>query len=367
MSGQVLWGEKSREGPLRLLAVGDPFVPEDIFREALAELEGVEVQTAQVDAYLPEPGADGAPVSEYVGSPEAVRALMQDLDVLLVHVAPVTAAVLDSAPSLRAVGCARGGPLNVDVEAATERGIAVLRAPGRNAEAVAELTIWLMLSLARNTGAALSAAAGAGLGASVIEGAPFLGRELAGRTLGIVGYGRVGCRVAELARAFGMTVVVYDPYVPAAEIEAAGSVPLELERLLARADVVSLHLRAAPETEDMFGSPQFAAMRPDSLFINAARETLVDEAALLDALESGQIAGAGLDVIRARADGSRSPLLGRPDVVILPHVGGATREAGLNGVRILVDAVRRLLAGEDAGELTVNSSVLSRRASDAAQ
>ena len=330
----------------RVLAIGDAFVPADVFREALQGLERADVRVTQIDDLFPVPLDEPTRISEYVGSPADVASVLGDAELLLVHAAPVTAAVLDAGPSLRVVGCARGGPVNVDVDAATERGLTVVRAPGRNVEAVAELTLLLMIALARKVRAAMDSVQESQLGASVIEGAPYLGRELGGRTLGVVGCGRVGTRVIEFARALGMTIVAYDPHVPDETIRAAGASPVPFDELLGRADVVSLHARATPDTENMFGAEQFASMREDALFVNAARETLVDEAALLGTLEAGRLGGAALDVMRPRSGGSRSPLLERPDTIVLPHIGGATREAGLNGVRILVDAVIQLRQGK---------------------
>ncbi len=343
---------------MRILAIGDDFVDEQVFAEGLSDLSNVAVRTARIHNRQPGSAGNAANVREYVGRPADVAAMIGDAEVLLVHAAPVTADVLDAAPNLRVVGVARGGPVNVDVDAASARGIPVLNAPGRNAEAVAELTLWLMIGVARRVKVALAATRpGSPVGESVIEGARFLGQELAGRTLGLVGFGRVGTRVAQLAAAVGMAVLAYDPYVPRARIEAYGASPRELTALLGASDFVSLHARATRDGSPLLGASEFSTMRRGSFLINAARESLIDEAALLEALASGHLAGAALDVIEPHPEGG-NPLLDREDVIVLPHIGGATREASLNGVMILADGLARFRGGESV-ESVVNPEVLA--------
>ena len=229
-----------------------------------------------------------------MGDPAVLAAAVPGHQVLLVHGAPVSAEVLDAAP-LRLVCCARGGPVNVDVAAASARGIPVTSAPGRNAEAVAELTIAFALMLIR--GVPVSArylTDGGPLGGSTYEGSQFIGREAASMTLGLVGMGHVGREVAARARALGFTVLGYDPAPP-------GSVPpgvtmVALDDVLSRSDLVSVHARATDGNRHMFGAAAFARMPRGALFINTARESLVDEDALAGALASGTLAGAALDV-----------------------------------------------------------------------
>jgi D-3-phosphoglycerate dehydrogenase / 2-oxoglutarate reductase len=342
---------------MKILAVGDTFVPAHVFEAGLAGLTGsnqIRYMELDMDApFEPVTSSDRA-IREYAGNPRQLADALDAEEVLLVHGAPVTDVVLDASPNLRMVGVARGGPVNVDIAAATDRGIAVLTAPGRNADAVADLTLAFMIMLARGImSSAAFVANGGRLGESTFEGAQFFGHELGGHTLGLVGYGNVGARVAQRALPFGMSIVVFDPYVEPSDAEAQGIEMVGLDELLARSDFVSLHARATPETVDFFNANRFGAMKPGSFFINSARETLVDEQALYDALVSEKIAGAALDVIRPRPDGSASPLVGLPNVVVTPHIGGATHEAALRGVQILADQIEQYAAGKPM-EFVVN-------------
>jgi D-3-phosphoglycerate dehydrogenase / 2-oxoglutarate reductase len=272
-----------------------------------------------------------------------------------VHGAPVSSEVLDAGP-LRLVCCARGGPVNVDVAAATDRGIPVVNTPGKNAEAVAELTIAFALLLVRAVPRASRYLLDRGsLAESVFEGSEFFGREAASLTLGLVGLGRVGHAVATRARALGFTLLGYDPLLPGPA--ADGVEMVTLDALLERSDIVSLHARATPGNRHMFASAQFARMRPGAYFINTARESLVDEAALRAALEQGRLGGAALDVLERPPAGTRHPLLTAPNVFATPHIGGATAETLARGAQRAVAAVASLLAGQ-VPEHVVNPQVL---------
>jgi len=184
------------------------------------------------------------------------------------------------------------------------------------------------------------------MGDSAFEGAQFFGHELGGHVLGLVGYGNVGSRVARRALAFGMPVVVYDPYVAADQVESPGIEMADLDELLARSDFVSLHARVTPETVDFFDAKKFGKMKRGAFFINSAREALVDEQALYEALVSKHLAGAALDVLKPWPEDTPSPLVSLPNVIITPHIGGATHEAALRGVQILAAQIDRYLAGQ---------------------
>jgi len=263
-----------------------------------------------------------------------------------VHGAPVTGGVLDAGRKLKLVCCARGGPVNVDIEAASARGIPVVNTPGKNADAVADQTLAFMIMLARGFPRAQRFLLDGGrLGESAYEGAQFLGHELGGHRLGLVGYGNVGRRVATRAVAFGVDVVVFDPYVHVKDGPGVRQVD-SLHELLAVADFVSIHVRASAATENLMGPEQFGAMKSGSYFVNTARETLVDEEALFGALRSGHLAGAALDVVGSRPNHGRHPLLGLDNVVITPHIGGATHETLLRGVTMVAAEIERFVKGE---------------------
>ena len=337
--------------PVGVLAVGDAFMPAGLFTAALASLGDAvavtELQIVGTDAAPPRTESEKV-LREYMGDPADLAAALHGHEVLLVHGAPVSAEVLDAAP-LRLVCCARGGPVNVDVAAASARGIPVTNAPGRNARAVAELTIAFALMLIRGVpGSARYLIDGGRHGGSNYEGSQFIGGEAASMTLGLVGLGNVGKEVAARGHGLGFTMLGYDPAPP-------GAIPPEvtmvaLDDLLGRSDLVSVHARATVGNRHMFGAAAFGRMPRGSFFINTARESLVDEGALDEALASGHVAGAALDVVRPRSDGGPHPLLRHPNVVITPHIGGATHETLLRGVTMVAAEVERF----DQGKPLVN-------------
>ena len=334
---------------MRILAVGDSFVPVPVFQRGLARLQDEHrIEYLQLDESreLVATTASEKTIREYLGTPEQIAARVGNAEILIVHGAPVTDEVLAAGPNLRLVCCARGGPVNVDVAALTARHIPLVNTPGKNAESVADQAIAFMIMLARGFPTAQRfLIEGGTLGESAFEGARFLGHDLGGHVLGLVGFGNVGSRVQRRAAAFGMRTVVYDPYVRIGELPATEQVST-LEALLSKSDFVSLHVRATAETRNFFGAGQFNAMKPGSYFLNTARESLVDEEALDAALASGHLVGAALDVVKPRSQGGPHPLLRHANVVITPHIGGATHETLLRGVTMVADEIRRFTTGE---------------------
>lgn len=247
---------------------------------------------------------------------------LSDADALLVRSATkVTAALLASAPRLRVVGRAGTGVDNIDMTAASGRGILVVNAPGANSISVAEHACALMLSLARSVPAADRA-----MKDGKWEKKRFLGTELRGKTLGIAGLGRIGQEVASRARSFGMSVVAHDPFI-AKDIAAAMGVDLlSLDDLFATSDFVSLHLPATPETRHLLNDARFSRMKRGIRIINTARGELIDETALRRAIEAGIVAGAGLDVFEKEPPTDWA-LAGLPQVVATPHIAASTEEA----------------------------------------
>ena len=332
--------------PVRVLAVGDPYMPAASFAAALGRLgDAVTITELQITRTDAEPArtASERRLREYAGDPAQVARAAAGHEVLVCHGAPVSAEVLD-APGLRLVCCARGGPVNVDVDAASERGIPVVSTPGKNAEAVAELTIAFALMLIRGLPRASRFIADGGrLAESTFEGGEFFGTEAPGTVLGLVGLGHVGRQAAIRAAALGFTVLAHDPLPPAVRPDAVTLVGFE--ELLAESDIVSVHARATAANRHLFGAKAFALMKPGASFINTARESLVDEGELADALRRGQLAGAALDVVEPPAAGARHPLLDLPQVFMTPHLGGATSETLARGARQAAAAVADLIAG----------------------
>lgn len=334
---------------MKILVVGDSFVPVPVFELGLAALQGAhQLEYLQLDEsqeLMPISASEGS-IREYLGTPAQIAARVRGAEILIVHGAPVTDEVLAAAPNLRLICCARGGPVNVDVAAVSARQIPLVNTPGKNAESVADQALAFMIMLARGFPKAQRfLIEGGTLGESAFEGARFLGHDLGGHVLGLVGFGNVGSRVHRRALAFGMRLVVYDPYVRVDELSSTEQVST-LAELLAKSDFVSLHVRATAETQNFFGASQFNAMKPASYFLNTARESLIDEEALDAALASGHLAGAALDVVRPRSQDGPHPLLRHENVVITPHIGGATHETLLRGVTMVADEIQRFAAGE---------------------
>jgi D-3-phosphoglycerate dehydrogenase len=334
---------------MKILVVGDSYMPTSVFSAALDRLGArYEVTYLQVDEtrrFVPETDSERA-IDEFIGTPDQVIEALDEADVLVVHGAPVTDEVLAAAPRLRLVCCARGGPVNVDVAAASRRRLPVVTTPGKNAEAVAELTLAFIVMLARGISRAQTFLQAGGTLKSTFDGKEFFGSNVSEKALGLVGFGRVGREVAVRARALRMRAIAFDPNVDDAAIVREKVEPVDLIELLEQSDFVSLHARATPDNENLFGPAEFAAMKPGSFFVNTARETLVDESALAEALSSGWLKGAALDVVRPYPQGTRHPLLAFENVVITPHIGGATGETLALGARMLADEIRRFAANE---------------------
>src|SRR3984893_18477152 len=241
---------------MKILVVGDSFVPVPVFQRGLAALQGKhDIEYLQLDESheLVPATASELSIREYLGTPAQIASRVQDAEILVVHGAPTTDEVLAAASRLKLICCARGGPVNVDVAAASARQIPLVITPGKNAESVADQALAFMIMLARGFPSAQRFLLEGGvLGESTFEGARFLGHDLGGHVLGLVGFGNVGSRVHRRALAFGMRVAVYDPYVQLGELVSTEQVAT-LEELLARSDFVSLHLRATAETENFFG------------------------------------------------------------------------------------------------------------------
>jgi D-3-phosphoglycerate dehydrogenase len=269
----------------------------------------------------------GIDVVSVVGQPAgALNTALADADGLIVRSeTKVDRALLAFGPKLSVVARAGVGVDAIDVAAATAAGIVVLNTPGANTLAATEQTFALMLSLARHTPDAV-----ASIRAGRWERKPFIGTELFGKTLGIVGLGRIGGAVALRAAAFGMKLVVSDPFISYARAEAFGAELLPLDEVLARADFVTLHVPLAPGTVGLIDAARLAQMQPHAKLINCARGGVIDEAALLEALDAGRIAGAAIDVVAEEPpppDGTGARLHRHPKVIATPHLGGSTAEA----------------------------------------
>lgn len=333
--------------PLRVLCAGDLFITAAAFAAAATAAFGGDTAVTLHQTRWPDEPFGAVPgVREAAGDPGEIAAAAADVSVLLTHLAPVTRAVFESAPGLRVVGSVRGGPVNIDLAAATDHGVPVVFLPGRNLGAVAEFTVGVMVALTRNIGAASRDLAAGRWDARWFRN-ELTGPELRVATVGLVGLGAVGLRVAELLRAFGSTVLAYDPFADPAAARQRGVRLVGLGELLATSDVVSVHARVTDQTRGMFDAATFGQMKPGASFVNTARGELVQRAALLAALESGHLRGAALDVFDPEPPSPDDPLLARPDVIATPHLAGASQQVAAESVtRVAAEVGRFLATGE---------------------
>ena len=332
-----------------VLVIGDRFIPAssyvDAFAERLSDIEGdVDVRTVDWQAEKAEQhtlqqlmeveGANAVP------PPPEVLAAIQDADVVCMHFAPIGRAMLEAAPALRLVAVARAGLENVDVPTATGRGVGVVPVQGRNAGAVAELAIGLMLAEARNIARA---------DASVKSGGwrkdfPGSRVEIAGRTIGMIGFGHVGRTLVRRLRGFECRPLVFDPYADAEDLARHGVRRADtLDEVFAEGDFIVVQARHTPETDRFITAKHFALMKPSAYFINVARSRLVDYNALYAALAAERIAGAGLDVFDEEPLTEDSPWRRLDNVTITTHFGGDTEDTNSTSAGLVADAVAGFL------------------------
>jgi D-3-phosphoglycerate dehydrogenase / 2-oxoglutarate reductase len=266
----------------------------------------------------------GYEVVETVGKgPEALEAALGEAVALVVRSeTKVTAAMMAKAPKLAIIARAGMGTDTIDVEEASRRKIPVLTAPGANSNSVAEYTFALLLALCRRI-----APAAASLAAGKWDRKAFEGSELRGKTLGLIGVGRIGSRVASIAKGFGMTVVGYDPGISAENAEHLGLDLIPLDALIQRADVLSLHAKLGPSTRHLIDDRRLNLVKKGVLILNTARGALIDDAALAKALADGRVGGAALDVYDPEPLPADSVLRTAPNVLLTPHLAASTVEA----------------------------------------
>ncbi|MDS0295555.1 NAD(P)-dependent oxidoreductase [Halogeometricum luteum] len=307
------------------------------------------------------------------------RALVEDAELLVVGYEGVSAEVIEAASDLRLVACARGGPdANVDIEAATEREIPVLYAPGRNAVSVADFTWGEILSAMRNiahahhllrtgtyTGEPQEDAASGGEREDVTWGmgreSPYVqlkGPELAGKTVGVVGMGAVGREVAKRAAGFEVDLLGFDPYIDADAMAEYDTEKAELDELLERSDVVTVHVPVTDSTRGLIGAEEFETMKESAYFVNNARGAIIDQEALLEQLQTDGLRGAALDVYDMEPIPEDHPLLELDNVVTTPHLAGAAEEVIDRHSEMLVDDIEAYLDGRDP-EYVANEETLA--------
>lgn len=370
-------------GQHRALVVGDRFIPASVYVQILAEAASdAQLDLAIESLQLGYPAVDSVPlpdicdqtplrpywedpvvargrarhdrdgddvIREYTGPVELLVPRMGDIDLLLVHLAPVSRPAIAAAPHLMAVGVARGGPTNVNRGDLDARAIPVFTCPARNAQAVAEFVLGAVLALIRGIAA----------GNQSIQASRWrydlytfdrVGFELHGKPLGLVGFGAVGRALAPIVRGFGMNLLVHDPYVDPGQLQAHGVESVTLDSLLRDAAIVVMAARLTNESRGLIGERELRLLRKDAILVNTARAELIDGVALRRALAERWFGGAVLDVYSPEPLLADDALLGMDHVLLTPHIAGASREAAVRGAEVVCRDLAAWLASE--GETT---------------
>ncbi len=342
---------------MKLLAISDTYIPYAYMVEGFASLKplgvDVEVRRWEHDRLMDlqeanleiEQGGPGA-----VALPGEVVEDLRAVDIVCVQFAPLSRQFIDAAANLKVIGVLRGGVENVDVKYATRRGISVLNTPGRNARAVAECAMGMILAEVRNIGRA-HARLMAGQWTRDYPNRNDI-PELNGKTVGLVGYGAVGQLVAGYLQAFGSRIIACDPFF---QSDPAPAELVDLPTLLSQADVVSIHARLTEETHHLIAERELHAMKPTAVLVNTARSGLVDEAALVRALKERRIMGAAIDVFDVEPLPDNHPLLKLDNVTLTPHIAGSTADAFRNSPKRMAEHLTQMLRGE--GPLPVVNAV----------
>ena len=346
---------------MKILCIGDTMIPGAWFEKACGEfsLESLTVSSTDWETnwdnlqnrrlVIEKQGPDAEPVL-----PEILNA-DKATEMLLVLFAPVPVGAIDALPDLRLIGAARAGLENLDVQAATERGILVHHLMGRNAHAVSDFAIGLMFAEARNIARAHMAIT-QGTWRKNFVNSDFI-PEVTGKTLGLVGFGHIGRLVAQKLAGFHMNVLVYDPFVSEEVLKTYNAKSVSKEELFAQADFISVHARLTDDTKGMIGKVEFDLMKPTAIFINTARAGLIDEDALYNALKAQKFAGAALDVFPTEPLPPQSRWLELDNVTLTTHIAGTTADALNNSPYLLVRDINTLLTGGTPNFL-VNPDVL---------
>ncbi len=334
---------------MNILCIGDVMIPGADFAKACGELHLANKSISSDDWEKNWDNLQNRRLVVEKKGPEAEPVLPQILDaeksteMLMVLFAPVSAAAMDAMPSLHLIGAARAGQENIDVPAATRRGILVHNIMGRNAHAVSDFAIGLLLSEARNIARAHHAIK-QGVWQKTFANSDFI-PEITGKTLGLVGFGYIGRLVAQKLAGFNLDVLVYDPFVPEEAIAEFKARKVSREELFSRADFISVHARLTESTKGMIGRDVLKLMKPTAILINTARAGLIDEDSLYEALREHRIGGAALDVHAFEPLGKESRWLELDNVTLTPHIAGTTVDALRNSPYILVRDINKLLDG----------------------
>lgn len=335
--------------------IGDHFMLPEVFAQKLTEACGAALSIrTRKENWPDEPMEHGyasagmAGLKEYFGTADGVVDFIADAEILVTQLAPMSRGMLERLPNLKLIAVSRGGPVNIDMQAARDHGVLVVNTPGRNSSAVAEFTLGAILTETRKIRVGHEALR-KGDWRGELYRADVTGRELCEMTVGVIGYGNIGTKVVRLLRAFGAQVLVHDPYIQLAPEDAAAGVELvSFDRLLAESDVVTMHARVTEETTQMMNATAFAAMKPGALFVNTARGPLCDYDALYTALTDGTLGSAMMETFAVEPVPADWPLLQLPNITLTPHIAGASVRTVTFAAEQAAEEVRRYIAGEPA-------------------
>ena len=343
---------------MRVAVLNDLFITRDVLQNAFEKAfvgSGIAFEyTYLEDTWPVTPVMKTDEVSEFVGDEDLTAKAMVDSEIVLTHTAPITARVLATAPQLKVVGAARGGPVNINWKACTERGIPVLYAPGRNSGAVAEFTVGMMLAASRNIVRSHMSLMVDKKWRGDLYVNDAVGTELGSATVGLVGLGAIGSKVARLVMAFGAKVLVYDPFVNPDEMQKMGCISATLDEVLSLSDFISLHARYTKDTKGMIGEREVGLMKKTAYLVNTARGELIQHEALYHALKEKKIAGAALDIFEAEPPAADSPLYKLENVVATSHLAGASIQAAEIGARVLCEGIFDFLVKKNVPKYCVN-------------
>lgn len=334
---------------MKLVGIGDLLIPSEYIKRGFAGFrdKGISVETVtwelkdyeelqHINLLVEQSGAEVYQVPDYI-----LKAT-EDADFIITQFCTITKALMDHCKHLKAIGVLRAGIENVNLEYANEKGIMVFHTPGRNATAVADFTVGMLLAECRNI-AKSHEELKKGNWVRDYANAEYV-PDLEGKTAGIIGYGNIGRRVAERLRAFGMKILAYDPYYKGNEVSLA-----TLEELMKESDFVLVHYRLTPETKHMINKEMLNLMKPTAYLINTARSGLVDEEALVEVLREKKIFGAAVDVFENEPPEKDDPLVNCSNVTVTPHIAGGTKDAFLNSPVLLAKEMAKILEGKTSG------------------
>ena len=340
---------------MKISIYGDRFMKSDIFDEVISKkLNGYDLQFIKKDIEWPDGPfhndygtEEFSKIKEYFGSEEDVINTVQNNEILITDLAPITESILSKIPNLKFIGVSRGGPVNIDIEACKKNNITVVNAPGRNASAVAEFTIASILSETRLVTKGHQ---------SMVNGEwrgdlyrfDITGKELSELTIGLVGYSHIGKKVRDLLIPFGCKIIFSDPYVEEDEIDKKNDInKVSKDELISNSDVISIHARVTKETEKFFADLEFKNMKKGSYFINTARGPLVDYDALLKHLKSGHLGGAALDTFEIEPLPKNHALRLQDNVTLTPHIAGASIKTVYYAAQVIAEDLKNYLENKD--------------------